>query len=379
MRHVWLVTAAVACTKVPDEPILDRAPLITVTTESNTVQIRTAGYAIAFAPEGMVRMPETLTIGGSPNLFDTQDCPFETYVGIALFPVMVASAAQPAVASTLMRISDGPVIAKVAVTYDVASTCASVPRHLTGTTYFTFFPTGRINREDRMVSPTETEIPAATMCQECGAGGPSQNSEFYFTTFYNFSEGTYVTPAGSPAPTEPAPVQGCALTTGGFAIGVAWRNDNVGVGPRIQNGAYIHDWVRRQSGPLQPQVRSAFSDLVIPSRPSEQCAVVLQAAREVPLRFAGVAVPPGRDGIYRPSESGGGTSELELANPSDAAIPHGIAISLDLDEPDHISLRRGGAITDRWRLQPDFDDPARTILWIEDGIAPNETLVLEVD
>jgi hypothetical protein len=327
-------------------------------------------------------MPKSLRIlDAAGNAFDrellaTNECNLEGQIGTAVFPAVVAIGGEQGDAqrSELEVLMDGPVIAKVRVTYEVDYTCPS-PQTLSGEAIFTIFPTGRIVRQDHNIQPVTTAITAPVNTQ-CGCNPDAQS--FFFTTFWSFDAAgliDHVDETGNP--TTGDVFRACSIYDD-HGIAVAWSGNDTRIGV---NGVASHvlDLIPRGSPTIEPTVvEDVFSAIqVVPQDPggTGECPNILQALADDPdLDVGGVVLDTaGIDGIYR--DEGFHDTTFDLTAP-DGDVPAGFAVSINLDGATHAELTRDPP-TDRVAfIQRDPDDANRFIFAFPQGLGSGERVTI---
>jgi hypothetical protein len=178
---VWVLAAGCAD---PGEQVTG-ATLVTVADVDGVVTVTGPGYSMGFAADG-VRMPSRFVVDGQETFGnDTDVCARESNAGIGLIPAVNAnSETQGQIQSTLVRRLDGPLVAKIDVTYEVAYSCDDALQTLSGTSHFSFFPSGRIVRFDEHVVPASDTLPPSAAC---GCQNTTPPGAYTFTSYWAFS------------------------------------------------------------------------------------------------------------------------------------------------------------------------------------------------
>jgi hypothetical protein len=294
----------------------------------------------------------------------TDDCPRESLVGFAIFPAVTAIGTTEAGSADIATLSDGPFVAKVESSFAHDYMCSGRPQTITGRSIFTFFPSGRIVRQDFNVIPSQTTLEENPTDCGCGFSG-----DYFFTSFWSFvkpanaqlflengNEVANAVVAGGPS----GQAGGCTfLPDSQLALAVKWAGTSTRLWP---NGAASHVF--------------DFASGVQRLDPSEADVISgMQFAGDCPTAFAGLADPPlvidenplfssDLDGIYR--DFGEHDSEFEIRNDGDNPIPAGFAVSIDVD---------GHARVDR----PVFiqrEEGTRSLMYFPDPLMPGEAITI---
>jgi hypothetical protein len=353
--------------------------LVTVTDNAGRVTVTTPNYTIDFAPTG-VRMPDRFVVEGE-EMFGTDPelCNKESFAGIGVFPAVNAIAGDQGTAqrSTLDHPMTGPFIAKVNVSYEVDYECGG-PQTLKGQTLFTFFPTGRIVREDRGVQPSSTTL---TKTANCGCQqGANPPSDLFFTSYWAFTrsdaeqvnnEGTVVTEGVD---------QACNIYPD-RAIAISWQGQDptTRIGPNAA-ASFVYDLASGvDSLPAAP--RGLFSGIQVSTANGlarTECNDLLLHLADGPIMIANELLEfTGIDGIYRPKNPHPDTFDIvtDGANP----VPAGFAASIDLGGATHAVVTRTPAKPDFVLVQREegVADDKHFIFVFPDGLAPGEKITIE--
>ncbi|MEO7097426.1 MAG: hypothetical protein ABI175_29465 [Polyangiales bacterium] len=376
MRMAWFGLALLAGCASP-KPRVEALVETEVTATLDPLTVTGQDWSMTFADPGRVRMPRSLQVG-NVEMLGTGACPLEDLAGIALYPATIATASEPNTLSSATVLWSGPGVVRVRVAYQLGYQCAA-SQMLTGTSTFTFFPSGRINRKD-IVTPSTDVVMQGESCSSCSGGSMVVNG-FFFTSFYKFARPRFFTPAAAEItqPDATAPMEGC-VDAYDRRLGMSYLPSSGAVGTRVDHDSWIFDWTRG-GGNLQPDVKTVTSNLVVAATPlatARDCAGVLAEIDDLPLDVNGDIVTPGDDGIYEISSE---DRSLELA-PGSVELPHGFAVVLPvvLDDLRHIHVTRGdGTDEEDVRFSSQAIEDEKTLIWIDSPIHADHVVHIEYD
>jgi hypothetical protein len=360
MRLAWIPIATAACANVSEPEFPE--PLITV--EGGTVTGPDFQMTFARAPD--LQLPESFLVRGKSVLGTDDNCNFESNIGFAIFPAGYLGAGAEGFDSLFsdVLVQAGPFIAKLQTSFSADYTCAGATRTATGSSVFTFFPSGRIVREDLDVLPTQD-----TFGESAGACGCSPNANGYvFTSYWAFDpQSSELQDANNvPITGVMGDSQQCTVyPDDGLALGVAWSGARTRLSPGDAS-SHVFDF-DPGSPDLQNNVASVTSGFFF----ADTCAEAIAGLADPSLIIDDIRFPTSDvDGIYRDFNLH--DSEFDI-RPENAVIPAGWAVSIDLD---------GHAVITR---NPPLGGPAafvqreqgtRSLIYFPDALAPGESITI---
>lgn len=373
MVRLFMAAVAVAgCAKVSDQFVEPPGFKlgISVTDSAGVISVTVPNAVLEFAPETQVRLPQRLVVDGGTDLLGGAACPFEDRVGVAIYPFAQISASVKPSMATLVTEMPGPAVVRLRSDYEVRYMACGTQQVATGYSWFTLFPSGRINRAD-WVQPVAATLIDPAMCSTCSAALP--NDSVFFTSFWRFRDVPAFVDANDQVidGNNVAPV-GCVRVLN-KQVGVAWSNTD-GAQTRIANQAYITDWEHANATSLSPTERHAVSNVIVSGAAVDApCAAVTQQLLDPDIDINGITVSAEPDGIYnydRPE------NRLELTA-FEGAVEHGFPLRLRVqkDAIRHLRVYRStGDIP--YVLQSDGDT---TLVWIHEPLPANDPIILEHD
>ena len=326
-----MLLASAGCAN-PGDPPVEPDP-ITVDAIGGRISVTAPSYTMEFASTGIL-MPEHLIVEGV-DVLGIDGCNAENRVGVSTYPATNASAGEQGIASrsTIERLLEGPLIAKIRVTYEVDYLCPGA-QTLAGETLFTMFPNGRIVREDRDVTPSTSKLGLST---PCGCHDSDPPSNLFFTSFWAFDPDGATEVDSDGDATTGGLSQACTIYDD-RAIGVAWSGDTTRIRPN-RASAHVFTWVA-DSATLDTTPQSVFSAIEISTEggPPSRCGDILADLADPPIRIGDVVLgSTGVDGIYRDEVVH--DTRFEIATAGDP-IPPSFAVSLDLAGASHVAFTR---------------------------------------
>lgn len=357
------------CANPGDSPEGD--PLITVTEDGFVRVVSQSGYAMDFSPTG-IKMPLHLRLEDE-ELLATGGCNTEGLIGIGLFPALVATAGDHGEATTseIEVLLDGPVIAKVRVEYTADYLCPDT-HTLTGETFFTFFPGGRIVRQDR-VTPSATPLGLSTTCG-CQDMDPPQN--LFFTTFYAFDPDGAAQVDADGVETTGNVAQACTMYPD-RAVGVSWSGSTTRIGV---NGvsSHVFDWASGESTLAETEQTMISAIQLAPDDPAatSDCRSVLAPLADPQIKIGDApAMRTAEDGIYRLEDAFLDTP-FEITT-VDEELPPGFAVSVNLDGATHAEVSRDPEFDSDFFFVQREDDEGRFLFVFPDGLGLGERITIE--
>lgn len=370
MRCGILLLASAGCAS-PGDPPDERTALITVNNVGGRVEVTAPSYTMNFASSGIL-MPEHLIVGGS-DVLGSDGCNTEALVGVATYPATRATGGRQGIASrsTIERLIEGPLIAQVHVTYEVDYMCPTL-QTLSGESFFTFFPSGRIVREDRGVRPSTTALRLST---NCGCQDSDPPSNLYFTSFWAFDPNGAIEVDASGSATTGGQSRACTMYPN-RAIGVAWNGERTRIRPNTAS-AHVFDWVA-DADVLEPFPQQAFSAIQISTeadQPTSRCGDILAGLADQPIQIGGMLFgSTGSAGIYEDTVVH--RDAFVVAAVGDP-IPPGFAISMDLDGASHATFSRHPAVDGDVALLQHEPNSNRLIVVFPHGLQLGDTITIE--
>jgi hypothetical protein len=383
-RAIGLVALA-ACAKVPEPPPELGDDLITVSYENGGVQVRGPLeengehlYEMTFPDtDDQIGMPDSFKVGGRETLrLLPDDCNRERRIGVALFPAGVVTSGEIADFggdSNVETIVEAPGLAKIRVTYDIEYLCPA-PESFRGESVFTFFPSGRIVREDIDLHPSDGGIdPLPGASDQCGCSDTAQ--DFFFTSFWAFNDNGMdeQVDANNTMPRDGITSAACTMYPS-HGVGVAWPDASTRFHPSVAS-THVYDFVANQNT-LPEQSRSVTSAVQVHNglRVPGTCAKILEQLVDPGLLVGSERLDStDHDGIYRPKLEHAETTVLT----SEEGIPGSWAISMNLGGADHGRIKRQPDIEDFVRFHSDPETPGNTVFVFKQGLAPGESITIE--
>jgi hypothetical protein len=382
-RAIGLVALA-ACAKVPDPPPEISDDLITISYDNDRIEVRGPPtergeplYEMTFpSTEDQIGMPDSFKVGGRETLrLEPDDCNRERRIGVALFPAGVVASGDIGDFggdSNVETIVEAPGLAKISVTYEIDYLC---PENETfrGESVFTFFPSGRIVREDIEIEPSDGGIdPPEGETIACGCG--FTDIDFYFTSFWAFADNGLdeQVDATNVMPRDGSTTAACTMYPT-HGVGVAWPDASTRFHPSVAS-AHVYDFVAGQNT-LPDERRSVTSAVQVHDGPrvSGTCNNILSQLADPRLLVGSEQLAStDHDGIYRPKLEHAETTMLT----TDEGIPGSWAISINLGA-NHGRVKRTPDVGDFVRFHADPETPGNTVFVFLQGLAPGESITIE--
>ena len=331
-------------------------------------------YAMTFPaanPDG-IPMPDSLKVAGHETLeLRTDGCNMESRIGIALYPAGSAISGTLNDTFTLNSASAEVVlaagaVAKVHVDYSFDYECPD-PETLSGESIFTFFPSGRVVREDINVKPSNDRLDAAGNMCGCEFAG-----EFFFTSFWSFTpvQGNLID-AGNNFPTDSAADAACTMyPTHGVAV--RWQDSQPTRYKDMLARSHIYDFARAAQT-VDPMPRAVTSAIQMTAEPGS-CAALIEMLNDPPLMVGDEPLgSSGHDGIYRPENAHDGETVIT----SNVRIPAGWAISIDLGGAEHAVVSRDPPIDDFYRVSRDPDEEGHFLFVFPHALEPGDAITID--
>ncbi len=371
MRFLAVVVVLASCANVDDFP----EPLVSVTPTAD-MGFTAVGprYAMTFAGGTKLHLPSRLEIDGKDRL-GTDSCSLESQLGVAMFPGATATS-EVTGTSTIMEVLNGPFIGRVRSTYEVPYACQG-PQVLKGEVIYTFFPNGRIVRQDVNVFPSSMDL--NNVPGPCGCGsipGTPDSANFFFTSFWAFDPSqnprlfdeigmevqnplTRGVPGGSRACTQYLDV----------ALGVGWPATTTRL-YQNQAASHIFDWPPQGASMLVTGPQSVTSALTI----ATSCQEALANLDDPQLFIDNVLMSTGEDGIYHDARVHDSSFEI---HPGAGTIPSGFTIEVDFGRPvSRIFLERSPGVDHRVALVQ-ASEANRFFIIFQDQLDPGQTITID--
>ncbi|MEO8701903.1 MAG: hypothetical protein ABI867_17795 [Kofleriaceae bacterium] len=336
MRRVCLLVLVTSCVESPEQ--ITGASFVTVTDVDGDVTVNGPTYSMGFASSG-VRMPNRFVLDGKETFaIDSVDtCANESNAGIGVFPAVNANSETQFVSrSTLVRRLEGPVVAKIDVTYEVDYSCNAMLQTLSGTSHFIFFPSGRIVRFDEHVLPASEPLPASP---QCGCQDASPGGAYTFSSYWAFNPENATLADGFGAPRAKGDLTGNACTI--------YPDRAIGIAPGMEGqtrlaphsaASHVFEFVS-EAASLVNEEQFLFTALQVSPAdslgPGDCTELVLQLVDE-PINIGGEcdantdACPrTGNDAIYVGTTPHPNPFDIKLP-PGGTTIPGGFAVAVNL-------------------------------------------------
>lgn len=359
MRPVLLSLVATGCASV-NPPEL---PAAQIEVDNGTVTGPEFSMSFGRAPD--LQMPDRFEVRQKQVLDRDADCPFERNVGFGLFPAGTISAGSEldSPSSELIILQDGPFVAQLQSSFSIDYACDDGTHTTTGAMAFTFFPNGRIVRQDLGVLPTGDVVASTAGCG-CGSA-----IEFVFTSYWAFdSEGAQFQDASNVENGTAVNGRACTVYPAeNLALGVAWSETRIRLGSSGSPAAHVLDFLPPNSTSLQPTPITATSAFMF----ADTCGEALAALEDPSLIVDEIRLPSTEaDGIYR--DFNPHDSDFDIRADGQPIPP--FAISLDLDGHAVITPPPGdrSALVQR-------EEGTRSLLYFPDGLGADETITIRLE
>ncbi len=333
------------------------------------LRINAPGYQMDFPAEG-IRLPSSFMLSDSGEVLAPGACPFESLVGIALYPGTIISADMTIEGATSDAIvtEQGTGVVQVSVPFRVPHLCPSmtVPGYVIGTSTFTFFPSSRIARRDSVAA---TNMPPMTN-PGCGCA-PTNTDPFVFTSYWKFNTdmGDVIGTNDTPILADGADAPASCAAFGEDLIALRWTpaaaNSTRISDPLMMDPAVVYDLFRGSS--IDATVREVSSSLQVGFKQT-RCADVHQGLVHPPITIADREISINADGIYEDLDRHDGPFEI-LANDGNLAP---FAVRLDIGNAKHVRVSRSEG---SYSVQP--SENGGYLFWFDDGMFDTETITIE--
>jgi hypothetical protein len=344
--------------------------------------------------------PYAMTVGTTAVFGGgSTSCQGEFGMGIGLYPATKITGHQGMnVEQDDLAIQfEGPPVAKVVLDWATQFPCGGGVGNVSGRSWFTFFPDGRINRGDQVTLPSQLD---AAICT-CGASG-----NWFITSFLTANRDVVETVFGATLPTSETaagnPAQPTACFNGfnnrfQFALGwrtgrsVRVRTPTITANPTI---SFVYDLIDGGTtsmygpGTIEGQTTwwvsttsncASLRNLVEPYADNSPQSLPTLTVRP----GNAIAVPMGvaLDGIFG-GENGAGSMGYNSSDPvirlTTATPLRGFAFWLALDSTEEIeSVTKGPAMpAGTWYAQQKRVGNNHRLFWFPDGLEPGETITI---
>ena len=361
-RGAFAIFACAACAEVADSGPNVRGPEVGV--GENRVDAN--GLILELATEG-VRLPTSLRLGAT-ELLAGGACTSASKIGVGLLPMQNVTAGPRAgveAAQNTAQIRGGPVVGEIDVAYAVPYSCNAPegPQTVAGTSTFRVFPRGRIVRRDE-VRAAAMEIQNAAVCRSCNAG----------TTISTATVEAFWTFAGTGMPTTNGRESCVDLET--HTIAVRWLDSGT-VRHVASASAIAFTYEAYTPMATIPAAQHSTQSVMVIESGSRPCAELLAKLNPPELVIARgderKTLQLDENLIYTDSMSHSGRFEIRTAD--GAALDSGFALQLAIGNPDHLVVENRAGVPVTYTLQTVEEE---TLLWIDDGIAAGDAVIIEV-
>ncbi|MEO7732757.1 MAG: hypothetical protein ABIY55_17435 [Kofleriaceae bacterium] len=374
MHTRWLVVVAAAGACVPVPPFRDdaqpmppqQAVLLNVNRETGETASTSDApilYAVRFSDRG-VRMPEAIIVEGE-DVLQSGVCPYESGVGITVYPMFSASPGYVGTdpLNTLSVDWAGPVIARVTVGWSSKYTCNGAVQEASGTSTFTMFPNARIVRHDTAKPATSALVIDGVQC------GCLKDDNFNFSSFWAFQPTTQTVLRDGTAWTDGTSALGCAVYPH-HTIGVGFSDPTHA---RLFTGtgaaAFTYDWEHTATTLPRDERQTTTAILLSKETQVSRCGDVTAELLDPQITIGGVQIGTDDSGIYPgPARQ---TTPYQIRSP--VPLPRGFAVSLDLGAVPVVES--SSPVTGAWYAAQVEGD--RVLLWFRDGLAVGETITID--
>jgi len=392
----------------------------------NGTGVRVCGprYQVEFSEAG-AHFPSELLVDGTPLMATGERCNDERGTGIALYPsVLVNGETTPQVNATIAIELGGATdaVAKVGIDWSAGYTCGggAMAGELGNRTTFSFFPDGRVSRQDRIAHAATITAGACSTCEPTTAGDP-----FFLTSFTTLVADANAQIVGAIGGDASALASHGDAIDAGDDVCLATRMRNVGFGWRASAStqarvrvarartaqdpaafAFTFDRLRAASTISSTTAETLLRTTMILGGAETSCSAVLgrvaALGTNVPIELtygngAGtVNLIANLDGIYGGEDEnqqpgfdvpGDPTQPMTLAiPPAGQPVTGGFAVWLDLAQfyPTITVTKTPAPTTTTWfRLQraknPTTAAQSQIVLWFPDGLALGETITIDAD
>lgn len=349
------------------------------------------GYSMHFrGGVDAIHMPDSFRIGGTEMLIENPTCNQESEIGIAVFPAATAAAMfsggdptdnDDSATTNFVSIDvGGPHLARIVVGYSLDYDCAGAQK-LTGESTFLFYPTGRIVRADRKITPSTNDLTSTTGCG-CTGGTPATN--FAFTSYWAFNEGVVnVDRAGDEIPPGGSADGACTVYTNG-AIGVQFSETTTRIG--VNNRAsHVFDFFNRipsTADPLLSRPEQIFSAIQIVDGATvntdrTRCGEVLERLADPPIRIGDSQLPSSNeDGIYN-DDQGIRKQPFRIRPAAGGSLPPGFTVSFELENgAARITRNPPPTVQPIAYTQRGFQGDRRFFMVFNEGLEGDEAFIL---
>jgi hypothetical protein len=308
------------------------------------------GDAVYFSTSRMdlgtltLRLPTSLVVNGEDVLKPREACR-ESLIGVQLYPAAATAVGDAAIGMTTAFDVDlhGSAVFRMTSSYSVPYSCTqSGMQMLTGSTTYTFFPSGRVIRRDHDLVATTTPLPDSTRCTSaCSPGDP-----FHFTSFWAFRTAEVVDAKGASGTVLNAPA--CVIANGA-TIAIKYSGTSTQAG-NFNEGTIVSQDLAPSTqawpGDLAP-LQAESQILIQPGTDPLGCKAVLDGLSDPPLEINGESIAADQ-GIYMATQKAyTGVTTIRAS----AGQPFGFALMIDLGGADHARVTFDGNVSDYYSVQ----------------------------
>lgn len=404
MRAALLVIGSIGCADIPKELGFDDGDLVTSLNRQTGAHIVTGPfYELEFglpARPDSFAMPDRFTIGpdaGRDVLAEAvPDCAFEARIGLAFFPGLDITsipgrlgADGVADVSTIEQKFEGPGAAQYEISYRALYTADTQQHQFEGTTTFTFFATGRINRHDDFtpIEETTASLPSSVSPFGCNTGG---TDTFFLTSYSAFERTAALQVDRDGVEVMDGNPQGCtyydSLKT---LVAVAFPEPAQGEQfVRYRPGGFmtaghVFDFVTDGGGggvaELTNARRTLSSSMVVEGfldGPAD-CGPALDQLTGGQLLINGAPFVVDPNGIFHEFDNMPHESTITLS--AGARLPRGVAVILNVGSAKHVEVLKetdAGEPADPPAFVQQLDDQ-RILVVLRDDLLAGETVTIE--
>ena len=329
-----------------------------------------------------VHLPDSLVVGGQEMLHTSPNCFQESQAGFAVFPAVLAAANNSGGTPTPGNDDNspnfvsidlgGPHLARIVVGFSIDYTCGGSQK-VTGKSIYTFFPTGRIVRQDLGIQASTTLMNSSLGCA-CETPDPGGGG-FVFTSYWAFNQSDANVGADNVAVTTNA--NGACSIYPDRAIAVQFDRPTSRVG--VNNiASHVFDFAT--GAPLNVSTQNLFSAIQLDETSGPDCGQILKRLSDPQIVFTddingNRSFSTNQDGIYG-DEVGIRLEPFEIRPGIDGDLPPGFTVSFDLDGGTADITREDGSRPDML-IQRDFPGSTRFFVVFIDGLEVGQTITVE--
>jgi hypothetical protein len=354
------------------------------------------GYTMRVSERGY-GFPDSFTVGGVELLAHGDTCEDEDGLGLGFYPAGILAGVDPPAdqdvedGRTVTVDVETPFLVKLAIPWRASfGPCALAPH---GRTTFTFFPDGRIFRQDHVL---DTSAASATACP--GACGEATANEWHLTSFTTLAvtPGQSITPEPRPADDDHGAGNALAQHTScvagdDYALALHWyealpRRLRV---PAPGTSAFVQELLPATPATV-PATLDAYlhTDLLVRAPradcPALRTALESHGAGNPQLTLDGVNLDEAHDGIYGGENDQGSAgypvgNTVTLTGGGPVPVAAGWAVWLRFPAlARHFDVHRdGGDPAGEWYLVSEpLGATTGVIVWFRDALAVGQTITI---